>query len=77
MKRKEEEEKKREYEAFLAAKKEEEEEEARLSRETEYQLNLTKAAFANGQSDVNSAILNLLESFNGNYLRNCAFTLTF
>ena len=62
---KEEREKQLEYEAYLASKKNEEEEELALNTETEHQLEASKAALMATSSDVNSAVINLLENYNG------------
>ena len=64
--RKEEEEQKRQYEAFLETKKKEEMEEEAQNQETAHRLNALKAATE--QSDVNSAMLSLMENFNGTYI---------
>ena len=58
----------------MARKKEEEDEEANLNLDTEYQLEVAKSALDKSgleKTEVNSAILHLLDNYHGKYYVTC------
>ena len=48
-------------------KRDEEEEESTINLETENAIAVSKAALAANKSDLNGAVMNLLENYHGNY----------